>query len=138
VHAGSGRNRPVHGQEPDGPAPNPPGEGNPGVVLNLGGGVGSQGSAGILSLGIPVGPGELVLRSAGTASINFFRPSEATGDLGLLYGVRKAGARGWTRVAGRASSPPGDPARLGIPGRTVTAVSPELTPPARRPTTPRG
>ncbi|MEJ2541593.1 MAG: hypothetical protein P8188_16785 [Gemmatimonadota bacterium] len=72
----------------------------PGVVFNLGGGVGTQGAAGILSLGIPVGRGELVLRSGGTFSMELFGPSEGTTDLGLLYGVRKRGTRGWARVAG--------------------------------------
>lgn len=93
---------PAAGQTAEGPVAAPPGASDPGVVFNVAGGVGSQGMAGLLALGIPIHRGELVLRSGGTTSIEFFGPSEATGDLGLLYGVRKAGSRGWARIAGGA------------------------------------
>lgn len=73
---------------------------NPGVVFQLGGGVGSLGAAGLLSVGVPLRRGEIVVRSGGTSSIDFFGPSESVGDLGVLYGGRSVGARGWARLAG--------------------------------------
>ena len=73
---------------------------NPGVVFQLGGGVGSQGGSGLLSVGIPLRRGELVVRTGGTASIELFGPSESVGDIGVLYGVRRVGSRGWVRLAG--------------------------------------
>lgn len=93
---------PAVGQEAGGPVSDPPGVSDPGVVFNFGGGVGNQGMAGILALGLPMKRGELVVRSGGTTSMAIFGPSEGTADMGLLYGVRKVGSRGWARVAGGA------------------------------------
>lgn len=90
------------GQTAEGPVSTAPGVSDPGLVFNLAGGVGSRGVAGLLALGIPIHRGELVLRSGGTTSTQLFGPSESRGDAGLLYGVRKAGSRGWARIAGGA------------------------------------
>ena len=73
---------------------------NPGVVFQLGGGVGSQGGAGLLSVGVPIRRGELLVRAGATSSIEVFGPSESVGDIGVLYGVRRVGSRGWARLAG--------------------------------------
>jgi hypothetical protein len=73
---------------------------NPGVVFQLGGGVGSQGGAGLLSVGVPLRRGELVVRAGATTSLEIFGPSESVGDIGVLYGMRRVGSQGWARLAG--------------------------------------
>lgn len=70
----------------------------PGTVLGLGGGIGSEGPAALISLGFPVWRGELLVRAGGTAEIAM-AAGGATGDVGLLFGLRAVGRRHWGRIA---------------------------------------
>ena len=71
----------------------------PGVVFSLGGGIGTHGPAALVSLGIPVWKGEVILRGGGTADPGGVGTGEATGDVGALFGLRRAGTRMWARFA---------------------------------------
>lgn len=91
----------VLAQTPVSDTANPASENRAGWSLGLGAGLGAHGPAGQLSLGIPAGPGELVVRSAGTAEVFllFSGPPESVGDLAILYGRRIGGRKGWVRFA---------------------------------------
>lgn len=69
--------------------------GERGAVLSGGLGRGNHGGAGLLALGVPAGPGEVVVRVGGSWSA-----TDGLADLGVLYGMRIVGEQGWVRLAG--------------------------------------
>lgn len=66
-----------------------------GGILSVGLGVGSRGSAALLAIGLPAGPGEVVVRVGST----FGRNEDGLVDLGVLYGLRTIGEGWWVRYA---------------------------------------
>lgn len=59
-------------------------------------GIGSQGAAALVALGVPAGPGEVVVR----AGVTFGGGEDGVVDFGVLYGMRVVAGSPWLRYAG--------------------------------------